>query len=116
MRNYDTDYADNQALLVNTPVQAKFLLHSLEQASRGIGLNINANKTEFMTLKQRGGGGGISTKWQASKIRRMGRERERERTHMIGQYGVGFRNFLSGDTNQRLKRGRNACSVKKKHH
>ena len=30
--------ADDLALLTNTPTQAKSLLHSLEQAARGIGL------------------------------------------------------------------------------
>ena len=32
----DADYADDLTLLPNTPAQAKFLLHSLEQAKRGI--------------------------------------------------------------------------------
>ena len=36
--NIDADYADNQALLTNTPAQAEELLHCLEQATRGIGL------------------------------------------------------------------------------
>ena len=40
----DTDYADDIALLVNTPAQAKSLLHSLEQAAGGIGLHVNAEK------------------------------------------------------------------------
>ena len=33
----DTDYTDDLVLLANTPAQAKSLLHSLEQAARGIG-------------------------------------------------------------------------------
>ena len=37
----DADYADDLALLANTPVQAKFLLHCLELATRGIGLYVN---------------------------------------------------------------------------
>ena len=44
----DADYAYNIALLVNTPTQAKFLLHILEQASGGIGLHVNADKTEYV--------------------------------------------------------------------
>ena len=44
----DTDYEDDLELLVNTLTQAEFLLHSLEQAVGGIGLNINANKTVNM--------------------------------------------------------------------
>ena len=44
----DTDYADDIALLANTPNQAKTLLHSLEWAAAGIGLHINAHKTEYV--------------------------------------------------------------------
>ena len=44
----DADYADDLLLLANTPSQAKSLLHSLEQAARGIGLYVNLDKTEFM--------------------------------------------------------------------
>ena len=46
----DAGYADNLALLTNTPAQAKHLLHSLEQARRGISLY--SGKTEFMSFKQ----------------------------------------------------------------
>ena len=44
----DTVNADNIALLVNTPVQAKTLLRSLEWAAGDIDLHVNANKTEYM--------------------------------------------------------------------
>ena len=44
----DTDYINDIALLANTPAQAKSLLHSLEQAACGIGLHVNAEKTEFI--------------------------------------------------------------------
>ena len=50
----DADYADNMALLVNTPTQAETLLHSLEQAAGGIGLHVNADKTEYTCFNQRG--------------------------------------------------------------
>ena len=50
----DTDYADDIALLANTPTQAEFLLHSLEWAAVGIGLHVNADKTEYMCFHQRG--------------------------------------------------------------
>ena len=50
----DADYADDIALLANTPIQAKTLLHSLEQAAAGIGLYVNAHKTEYMCFNQRG--------------------------------------------------------------
>ena len=45
---------DGTVLLANIPAQAEFLLHSLEQAPGGIGLYINADKTEFMCFNQRG--------------------------------------------------------------
>ena len=49
-----TDYADNIALLANTPNQPKTLLHSLERAAAGIGLHVNAHKTEYMCFNQAG--------------------------------------------------------------
>ena len=50
----DTDYADDIALLANAPAQAETLLHSLEWAASGIGLHVNAHKTEYMCFNQRG--------------------------------------------------------------
>ena len=50
----DVDYADDIALLANTPNQAEILLHSLEQAAAGIGLHVNAHKTEYMYYNQTG--------------------------------------------------------------
>ena len=50
----DADYADDIALLTNTPNQAETLLHSLERAAAGIGLHVNAHKTEFMCFNQKG--------------------------------------------------------------
>ena len=50
----NTDYADDIALLANTPNQAKTLLHSSEQAAAGIGLHVNAYKTEYMCCNQAG--------------------------------------------------------------
>ena len=50
----DADYADDLALLANTPNQAETLLHSLERAAAGIGLHINAHKTEHMCYNQTG--------------------------------------------------------------
>ena len=47
----DRDYADDLALLRNTLTPAKSLLHSLEQATRYIGLRVNENKTEYMRYK-----------------------------------------------------------------
>ena len=48
------DYADDIALLANTPNQAETLLHSLERAAAGIGLHVNAHKTEYMCFNQAG--------------------------------------------------------------
>ena len=43
----DADYADEIAILANAPTQAKILLQSLEQATAGIGLRVNAYKMCF---------------------------------------------------------------------
>ena len=50
----DTEYADDTALLANIPAKAESILHSLEQTVRGIGLEVNANKTECMGFKREG--------------------------------------------------------------
>ena len=42
------------AILTNTPNQAETLLHSLERATAGIGLHVNAYKTEYMCYNQTG--------------------------------------------------------------
>ena len=44
----DPYFADDIALLANTPAQAKTLLHILERAAAGIGLHVNAHKTEYI--------------------------------------------------------------------
>ena len=48
----DADYADDIAILANTPNQAETLLHSLEQAAAGIGLHVKAHKTKCALIKQ----------------------------------------------------------------
>ena len=40
--------------MANTPNQAETLLHSLEQSAAGIGLHVNAHKTEYMCFNQVG--------------------------------------------------------------
>ena len=50
----DADYAGDIAILANTPNQAETLLHSLERAAAGIGLYVNAHKTEYMCYNQTG--------------------------------------------------------------
>ena len=41
------------ALLANTQAQAESLLHSLKRAAGAIGLDVNAEKTEYMCIYQR---------------------------------------------------------------
>ena len=50
----DADYSDDIVILANTPNQAETLLHSLERAAAGIGLYVNAHKTEYMCYNQTG--------------------------------------------------------------
>ena len=50
----NADYADDIAILANTPNQAKTLLHCLERVAAGIGLYVNAHKTEYMCYNQTG--------------------------------------------------------------
>ena len=50
----DADYANDIAILANTPNQAETLLHSLERAAADIGLHVNAHKTEYMCFNQAG--------------------------------------------------------------
>ena len=50
----DADYADDIAILANTPNQAETLLHSLERAATSIGLHVNAHKTEYMCYNETG--------------------------------------------------------------
>ena len=50
----DADDADDIAILANTPNKAETLLHSLERASAGTGLHVNAHKTEYICYNQTG--------------------------------------------------------------
>ena len=50
----DAGYADDIAILANTPVQAETLLHCLERAAAGIGLYVKAHKTELICFNQTG--------------------------------------------------------------
>ena len=49
----DADYANDLALLENISAQAEYLLQSLERPAAGIGLHVNADKTEYMCFNQR---------------------------------------------------------------
>ena len=50
----EANNADDIAILANTPNQAETLLHSLYQAAAGIGLHVNAHKTEYKCFNQTG--------------------------------------------------------------
>ena len=50
----DADYTNDIALLANAPARAETLLHSLERDAAGIGLYVNAHKTEYMCFNQTG--------------------------------------------------------------
>ena len=50
----DADKADDIALLANSPIQDESLLHSLKRAVVGVGIHVNAHKTEYMCFNQRG--------------------------------------------------------------
>ena len=50
----DVDYADDIALLANTPAQAETLLQCLDPAAACIGLHVNPHKTEYMCFNQTG--------------------------------------------------------------
>ena len=49
----DTDYADDLVRFSNIPAQAESFLHSLKQPAGVIGLNVNANKTDFLSLNNK---------------------------------------------------------------
>ena len=50
----DGHYTADIAFLANIPARAETLRHSLERAAGGIGLHLNADKTEYMCFNQRG--------------------------------------------------------------
>ena len=50
----EADYTDDIVLLANTPAEAETLLHNLERAAAGVGLYVNADKTDYMCFNQRG--------------------------------------------------------------
>ena len=65
----DGDYADDIALLANTPTLAETLLHSLERAAAGIDLHVNADKMEYMCFNQRVD---ISILFKSTKYKNLG--------------------------------------------
>ena len=49
----EADNADDIVLMANIPAQVEALQHSLKRAAAGIGLYVNADKTEYMCFNQR---------------------------------------------------------------
>ena len=49
----EANYADDIAILANTPAQGESLQHSLERAAGCIGLHVNADETEYKRFNQR---------------------------------------------------------------
>ena len=47
----NADYANDLVHVENTSIQTKSLLHSQEQATSGIGLKVNTDKTEYLSFK-----------------------------------------------------------------
>ena len=77
----DIDYTDDIAILANTPNQAETLLHSLEWAVAGIGLHVNAHKTEYMCYNQTGD---IST-LDGTPLKLVGSSNRRGHRHMANK-------------------------------
>ena len=50
----NADYVNDIVIPANTPAQAETRLHSLERATAGISLHVNAHKTEYMCFNQTG--------------------------------------------------------------
>ena len=48
----DVDYADDLAIVTDKTSEATILLHKIENTAKEIGLNINAGKTEFISINQ----------------------------------------------------------------
>ena len=62
------NYTDELVFLENAPVQAKFLLYSLGQATREIILSVNPNKTAFICFKQDWAISTLHFKWETTQI------------------------------------------------
>ena len=50
----DAKHADDIALLANTPTETQTLQHSLERAAAGIGIHVDADKTEYLCFNKKG--------------------------------------------------------------
>ena len=49
----DTDYADDLAITSDNVEDANIMLHKIEEAAAEIGLGVNADKTEYISLNQK---------------------------------------------------------------
>ena len=50
----DADYANDIALLANTPTQSEFIQHSFQQAAGSISLQVNSDKRELICFNHKG--------------------------------------------------------------
>ena len=64
----DADNTDDIALLANTPTQSESLLHSLEQATGGIGLHENTDKIKYACFNLKQKESRLHSKWWFSEI------------------------------------------------
>ena len=64
----DAGIAADRALLANAPTQAKSLLHSLDNVEGGIGLDDDADKTEYMCFNQNQKGGISTQRWSLKLV------------------------------------------------
>ena len=109
----DADYADDIAILANTPDQAETLLHSLERAAASIGLYVNAHKTEYMCFNQTGD---ISTlegtplklvdkfTYLGSSVESTEKGHRNEVNEKHGQLSIGYRLYGNQDLTDKMKR------------
>ena len=93
----DADYADDIARLANTSSLAESLLYSLERVAGGIGLHVNADKTEYKCFNQRGD---ISTLYSGSLklVDTASHQSKRTSTRDLqrhGQQSIGHRSYGS---------------------
>ena len=64
----DADYVDDIELLADTPTHAGSPLYTLEKAAGGIGVYVNADKTEYMCFNQNQKGGICTLKAGSLKL------------------------------------------------
>ena len=95
-------YKSQKFIYIYIYILAETLLDSLERAAAGIGLHVNAHKTEFMYFNQKGDistldGTSLKLGWQIHlprKQRLINRKRHRHTANEgYGQLSIGFRSY-----------------------